>query len=238
MTALLEQGQRWVRLLSDLLFPPRCVSCQQPGALLCTACIARIVPFPEPRCPRCDLPLPRAGAPCATCRRSVSFLDGMRVGGPHQEPLRGMIHALKYHKRRALALPLGTLLAQRWQAAPAGTVDGILPVPLHPERLRERGFNQSELLAQSVAGTLGVPLRGDLLWRERATVPQVGLSRQERLLNVADAFCAHPDAAGGRWLLVDDVCTTGATLEASAHALREQGACSLWALTLARAYHG
>jgi ComF family protein len=145
---------------------------------------------------------------------------------------------LKYHGRAGVAGPLGTLLAERWLAAPGCAVDGVLPVPLHPARLRERGFNQSALLAQGLAERLARPLHTDLLWRGRATAPQVGLSPEERLNNVTGAFRAAPGVRGGRWLLVDDVCTTGATLEACAAALRDQGARAVWAITLAHPFHG
>jgi ComF family protein len=107
-------------------------------------------------------------------------------------------------------------------------------VPLHPDRQRERGFNQSDLLAHAMADPLGLSVRADLLQRVRPTRPQVGLARQERLQNVADAFRARPEVEGGRWLLVDDVCTTSATLEACAQALRLRGAGAVWAITLAR----
>ncbi len=223
------------QLLADLLFPPRCVACQHPGPLLCASCLASVAHFPEPRCPRCDLPLVSSRVShCTACaRHSGSALDGMRVLGPHAEPLRDTIHALKYQGRTTLAVPLGEMLAERWRAA--GTaVDGLVPVPLHPDRQRERGFNQSDLLAHAMAEPLGLPVWADLLQRVRPTRPQVGLARQERLQNVADAFRASPEVEGGRWLLVDDVCTTSATLEACAQALRLRGAGAVWAITLAR----
>lgn len=223
------------QVVSDLLFPPRCAGCQQPGVIFCAACLDGIALFPEPRCARCDLPLASSDAPlCRACaHREHSALDGLRVVGPHSEPLRGAIHALKYERRAALAAPLGERLAARWRAD--GTrVDGLVPVPLHPERERERGFNQSERLAEAMSEPLGLPVRTELLHRARATRPQVGLARGERLANVAAAFLATPGVAGGRWLLVDDVCTTSATLEACAEALRAQGASAVWAITLAR----
>lgn len=220
-------------LLADLLFPPRCVGCRQPGPELCERCLATLARFPEPRCPRCDLPTPLPR--CAACQRGqFPALAGMRVIGPHTDPLQAAIHALKYNRRRALAQPLGDLLAAHWRHAPGAPLDALLPVPLHPARLQERGFNQSALLAEAMAPHLALPVRTDLLQRTRATRPQVGLGRQERLHNVADAFSALPDAAGGSWLLVDDVCTTGATLQACAAALHAQGAPTVWAITLAR----
>jgi ComF family protein len=154
--------------------------------------------------------------------------------GAHAPPLQGAIHALKYDGVKEVAEPLGRLLAERWQAAPGARVAGIIPVPLHPARQEERGFNQSALLARALAEVLALPVREELLSRSRATVPQVGLPRAERLKNVAGAFRATPEAAGQPWLLVDDVCTSGATLDASASALRAQGARAIWAITVAR----
>ncbi len=133
---------------------------------------------------------------CGARARAGSALDGLRVVGPHAEPLRGAIHALKYDGYAALAAPLGALLASRWQERPGAAIQGLLPVPLHPDRQKARGFNQSALLARAMAGPLNVPLRDDLLWRERATLPQVGLSPKERLDNVAGAFRAAPGASG------------------------------------------
>ncbi len=154
--------------------------------------------------------------------------------GPHVEPLRGAIHALKYQDRTALAVPLGHLLAERWLDVTPQQVDGLVPVPLHPQRLRERGYNQATLLASAMAPVLALPIQEGLLRRERPTPPQVGLAQQARLRNVAGAFQATGDVAGGRWLLVDDVCTTGATLQACAQTLHAAGADTVWAITLTR----
>jgi ComF family protein len=230
-------SQLW-QLLADLLFPPRCAVCRAPGEALCAACLDKIVCFSAPRCQRCDLPCPTQEGLCIDCREALaSALDGLRSVGPHAEPLRTAIHALKYQNRTRIAPSLGRLMAQRWQATSL-TVDGLLPLPLHPERERERGYNQAALLAQALADALALPLHGDLLWRTRATSSQVQLGRAARLENMAGAFAASPSVAGGRWLLVDDVCTTGATLEAAATALRAQGATEVWAITAARAHRG
>lgn len=223
------------QLLADLLFPPRCAGCRQPGHLLCSTCEAAIARFPPPCCPRCDLPLAAPAPRCAPCHRGqLADLDGMRVLGPHVAPLREAVHALKYGGRRALGEVLGNRLAAHWQARPGGPLDGLIPVPLHAERQRDRGYNQAEVLAEGMAPRLRLPVRAALLCRRRATPQQVGLDRQARLQNVAGAFVATPGVAGGRWLLVDDVCTTGATLDACAAALRAAGAESVWAITLAR----
>ncbi|MBA3533315.1 MAG: ComF family protein [Ardenticatenales bacterium] len=228
-------AQLW-HLLADLLFPPRCAVCRQPGSALCTACVGAIVPFQDPRCLRCDLPCLAQIGLCPACQQNLaSALEGLRSIGPHVEPLRSGIHALKYQARPTIAQPLGHLMAARWQAT-GSPVDAILPLPLHPERQRERGYNQASLLAQAMAERLTLPLREELLWRVRATSSQVKLGRAARQENMAGAFAASPAVAGGRWLLVDDVCTTSATLEEAARALREQGATAVWAITAARAY--
>jgi ComF family protein len=111
----------------------------------------------------------------------------------------------------------------------------IVPVPLHRRRLKERGYNQALLLAERLGEAVGVPIAHDLLYRNRHTMSQARLNAQERRRNVEDAFsCADRSVQDKRVLLVDDVCTTGATLEACSVALKERGALSVWALTVAR----
>jgi ComF family protein len=137
-----------------------------------------------------------------------------------------------------LAAPLGRLMAQGWAVLPPAEVipDAVVPVPLHASRERERGYNQAALLAHELSSRVRLPVVEDVLVRARETVPQVGLDATERRANVLHAFqCSTTGLAGGRVLLVDDVCTSGATLEAASDALREGGVSSVWAYTLARA---
>lgn len=227
------------RLVEELIFPPRCASCERAGPPLCESCLVAIRRFEGPRCPRCDAPTssPEQCARCRAAEREPAALDALRVVGPHEGTLRAAIHGLKYRGRRRSAEKLGVLLAEAWLARPTYPVDGLIPVPLHPDRERERGFNQAVALAEAVAARLDRPLCLDRLDRRRSTPPQVGSGRAERWANVAGAFVAR-DVAGGRWLLVDDVCTSGATLEACAAALREAGAARVCALVLARAQLG
>lgn len=162
----------------------------------------------------------------------------MRSVSAHVAPLREAIHALKYNGMRVLAEPLGEILADYWRLAvlPSSIV---VPVPLHEARLRQRGYNQSLLLAKSFAARVGLPVESRALIRQRNTRCQVELSPAERRINVEGAFRCHPGALVGECvLLIDDVLTTGATLEACASALLDAGTKEVWALTLTRAADG
>jgi len=161
----------------------------------------------------------------------------LRACAFHSGPLRKAIHQLKYEGLRSLAAPLGQLMSQAWSnVAPGEGFDAIVPVPLHRARQRERGYNQAALLAREFSPSLHCPVVEDELIRVRATAPQIDLSAEQRRANVQHAFkCSKGSLAGKRVLLVDDVCTTGATLEAAAAALYQAGAVSVWSYTLARA---
>jgi ComF family protein len=200
------------------LSPLRCAGCDGiddgPGGF-CPACAPLIEAAPRPFLP----PAPIAAAHA--------------YGGP----LAAAIARLKYGGRTDLCSALGQLLAEA--ALPyAGRVDCVVPLPLHPRRLRERGFNQTALLGAGVARALGVPLRVELLRRVRDTPAQAGLSRELRATNVRGAFLARPGAfvsGRPRALLIDDVRTTGATLAAAADALRAAGCPDVVTLALAAA---
>lgn len=235
---VVETPGRRLRDLCDrflnLLYPPRCVGCRRPGADLCAACLEQIPRVEPPFCTRCGDRATADGL-CARCRVSPLQIECIRSVAYFEGTLREALHHLKYRHRTALAGPLGDLLATYWRQH-AMSADVIVPVPLHAARLRERGYNQAALLAREMARRTGLALDGRTLVRQRATAPQVELDAEQRRENVRDAFCCSGHAlAGKRVLLIDDVCTTGATLEACAVALYEGGACSVQALTVARA---
>ena len=226
----------------DLVFPPRCVACYRLGTWFCASCADEVEAICPPICRRCGLPLdasrPRAGSTCQRCLRSPPRLDGLRSYAFHSGPLREAIRYFEYEDTRVLAKPLGDLLSQGWLNPSIGVqdIDLIVPVPLHPRRERERGFNQAALLARRMGANLGLSVADGVLKRTKQTRPQVGLSAQERRRNVDNAFqCVGPVLTGTQVLLVDDVCTSGSTLEAACRALREGGASFVWASTLARA---
>ena len=205
------------RALLDLLFPPRCPGCGRVGAWLCPDCQARFVP-----------------PPCRVLPQPSPSVNGLVTAARYAHPLRDAIHQFKYRNNSNLAWALGRHLANAWRLSGL-TADAIVPVPLHPRRLAERGYNQSLLLARVLADELGLPLEDQALVRQRATLPQVDLGAEQRFANVSGAFAGRGHFAGQRLALADDICTTGATLEECAAALRAIGALEVWAVTLARA---
>jgi ComF family protein len=175
---------------------------------------------------------------CKNCQYLPSKLNGQCAVSLYQEPLRGRIHGLKYDGNTRLAEPLGLLLAQAYTRY-GMRADMLIAVPLHSERQQQRGYNHAALLAEVCSARLGVPFDNGVLVRQRATVAQVDLHPRERYQNVAGAFaCASTPASGvikGRSIvIVDDVSTTGATLEACAVPLYAAGAKEIWGLVLAR----
>ncbi len=225
-----------IQHLLDLLYPPRCAGCQRSGHVLCPSCLAQIPPLPA-GCQRCSGPL-TAGGICASCQSAPLKFSSLRAVSAYQEPLRSYIHALKYDGNIRLAQPLGSLLAEAYGACGI-RADALLPVPLHSDRYRQRGYNHAALLARACTSHINVPLIEQMLIRHRATLSQVGLQHWERQQNVQGAFSCSPAYAGGQLrgrtlLLIDDVSTTAATLEACAAPLFAAGATAVFGLVLAR----
>jgi ComF family protein len=239
---------RWLDPLLDLVFPAVCPVCgirsdDAGHRPFCAPCWAALPLGLEPGCPVCGEPFPGLGGtlPCEACRRAPPPYGFARAVSAYEGGMREAIHALKFAGRAVLAAPLGRLLAEAAPAAlpvaPGEWAEGLVPVPLHPARLAERGFNQAVLLAAPCAAAWRVPVLGRALVRSRPTRPQTDLDAEARRANVRDAFSvARPaEVAGRRLLLVDDVLTTGATAGAAARALRAAGAAAVGVVALARA---
>jgi len=224
----------WSDLLT-LIFPERCTGCNQLGSLFCDECQRKVQFVLPPLCPLCGYPSSE-NLVCPQCQRSPLAIDGIRSVAFFEGSLRQAVHAFKYQGLRTLAVPLARMVSACWQREPL-PADAIVPVPLHRHRLRERGYNQAGLLAQVLGRESNLPVYEGWLVRAKATSPQVELDAWARKENVAGAFqCRQPEAVEGRRvLLIDDVCTTGSTLESCSLALRQAGARSVWAFTLGRA---
>ncbi|WP_300162163.1 ComF family protein [Solidesulfovibrio sp.] len=214
---------------------------------LCPACAARLAPRLGGHCPRCgELAEDPGGAPttCLECRRQGRSWDGFAFHGPYDDLLRELILGFKFHGRLAQGRLLAGLALAAYRRAAGREGEGamdpdgpgrIVPVPLHPRRLAWRGFNQSLELSRLLAVRLGRPVAMRALCRIRDTTPQSQLPGARRRANIAGAFAADPGQVEGRSvLLVDDVMTTGATIDAAADALRRAGAVRVDVLVVAR----
>lgn len=220
----------------DLFYPPHCVGCGEMGEWFCEDCLSRVVRVRPPFCLRCGSGVEELdGRLCRRCQSTPLQIDHIRSAVVSEGVLREALHAFKYRGVTALAVPLAGLMAEHWARHPA-RADVMVPVPLHKSRLRSRGFNQAAYLARELAMCVDLPLDEEVLVRHRRTAAQVDLGAEQRKQNVREAFrCESNGAVERRVLLIDDVCTTGSTLEACAVALQRGGARSVQALTLARA---
>ena len=226
---------------------PACAVCNvlldEPlSGCVCSTCWRSILPITPPICDRCGDPIarqnqsliPNSQSFCSQCQAGASAVSRARAVGEYEGTLREIIHALKYSGRHSLARPIADRMRQRGSEL-LEEADCVVPVPLHWRREYQRGFNQ----AREIARHLGLPVV-DALVRRRATRAQVELAADRRRANVEGAFGLRrrpfrpSDVTGYRVALVDDVSTTGATLEACARVLKEAGAADVYALTAAR----
>mgnify|MGYP002027207037 CR=1 FL=1 len=210
-------------------------------APVCRGCLSAVLALEaESSCTRCGLPfetnLPASGPHlCGLCRLAPPAFDTARSFGVYEADLRRLIHLLKYDGMRPLVKVLAAKMAP--VTPRVGDVELVVPVPLHRSRRWSRQFNQADLLARELSRLTAIPLRSKCLRRVRLTLSQAGLSHRRRRENVKGAFAAEDIVSlkGRRVLLVDDVMTTGATLDACAQALKAAGARSVACLTIARA---
>jgi ComF family protein len=236
----------------NLFYPASCILCAVPVARfqdrgVCQICWQKLLRLriAGASCPSCGLPYrtfdDQAAHLCGKCVIQLPAYSGARAFGCYSAELSRLVQALKFEGRQDMACLLSPLLAstflEYWSPA---DMDFVVPIPLHPRRRRERGYNQAALLASALARILGLTFLDDALVRKKATLPQVGLSDSDRMQNVRGAFhCARPEKTKGkRILLVDDVMTTGSTVASAAAVLLEAGALRVSVLVLARAVAG
>lgn len=226
----------------DQVFPLQCVACNAYGFALCPNCAQSVLPVPHCICLTCGRPQVEQMASCSPCRQLNSLQNEppllfSRSATLFTSPIREAVHGLKYEKRTELAAILARYLFASFQCYPwidlYDLIDAVTPVPLHAQRLEERGYNQAGLIAETFSEYVKIPFAPTLLERHQYTDSQVGKNISERQQNVSNAFRATTRLDDLVVLLVDDVCTTGATLHACAKALKDAGAIQVYALTLA-----
>ncbi len=209
---------------------------------VCESCLGRVHPLEALAwCQRCQEPLSLAAREtsadglCGPCRAGETKFDLLRSFGAYDAELRKLLVLLKYEGVRTLAVPLGGWLRLTLEHYPEiPEVDAIVPVPLYPRRRRARGYNQAELLARSLKNWTKIPLKTGWLRRVKDTPTQTGLTVRQRTANVRGAFLSQQKLDKRRILLIDDICTTGATLNACARVLQRAGAEAVYGLTVAR----
>lgn len=219
----------------DLIFPPVCINCRKVGDILCQNCLTDTPWIDEPICPACGRILAAPAESCPICLDHPLPLQQIRAAVAFEGLIPNVVHQMKYNGFFALAQPLADMMIEawpRWQS----DVDLVMPVPLHPQRQKKRGYNQSDLLVKRFCQRLNLPHDLQSLRRLRATPPQVGLNAAERRVNVKDAFLLTGNGLAGRHvMLVDDVCTTGSTLSAATEVLLAAGVDRVSAYCVARA---
>lgn len=237
--------KRFIRGLGDLVFPPRCMACGvlpagPEDASFCRACFSLIRFISPPLCPCCGIPIAGAGADhlCGDCLVAPPPYAVARAVARYEAVLLDAIHTFKYKGKITTGEVLGKIMADH--AYPGYSIADyslIVPVPLHPKRLRERGFNQSVILAREISKRFSLPLDFLTLRRHVFTEPQVNLGKDRRTANVRGAFAVKnkKKIEGQKIILVDDVYTTGSTVKECAGALMQHGAVEVSVLTLARA---
>mgnify|MGYP002385927606 FL=1 len=239
--------------LLDTLFPISCISCGKDNVWFCDECLQKIELLSFQVCPKCEKIITENGNACRNCK-SISSLDGLLVAcryknssPDNQNILAKLVHLYKYRFIEDLHMPLGKILIKAILQSQLPIPDIIIPIPLHPRRLRWRGFNQSDLLAGYIGNHLTanftIPIENDWLRRKKFTQPQMKIKKYtERLANLQDAFFLDPNIIdntkkslhGKTILLVDDIATTGATLFECAKILKTSGVKKVFAIVLAR----
>ena len=226
---------RLPRKVIDFIFPPTCASCGRVGFILCDDCKADISWLAPPICSLCGKPKPTPMIECRQCRISSPPLKQIRAATIYRGPVAKVLQRMKYEGYFGLSEELAELMLEAWPRW-EHPLDLVVPIPLHPERKRKRGYNQAELLVKALSDQIGWQTDSRALVRRKSTKPQVGLSGTERYENVSGAFRVEQDVfKDRRVLLVDDVCTTGATLAAAADTLLTAGAHSVTAYCLTTA---
>ena len=237
MTIVLPPVSELKRLALDLFFPPYCIGCGKEGEYLCPACRRSLIAVTPPVCPRCGRPVSTDEIGQQSCRGCLHWqksLDGLCAPFLFKGLVRDAIHELKYNNFRAVSFEMAKLMYEFYRNQLLSG-DILIPVPLHNKKFLDRGYNQSVLLAREFARFCGLPVAENFLLRGKYSPAQArSLSVEDRQANVSGAFfCRDERFKGKKVILIDDVSTSGATLNACASALKDKGVSMVWGLTFA-----
>jgi ComF family protein len=233
MATVLPRITGLARAALDLLFPQWCIGCGREGSIVCASCMSSLVAIVPPCCPRCGRPVDESGN-CDNCTGTLRNIDGIRAPFLFQGLVRQAVHEFKYRNLRTLGTFLARQLAEYLAENPV-PADVLMPVPLHPRRLKERGYNQSSLLARHLSRLTGLDVTENVLIRcKHTTALAKSASREARQENIKGSFTvAGEELRQKNIILIDDVSTTGSTLEACAEVLKIAGAERVWGLVVA-----
>lgn len=244
MNSIPNKITSFLSTLIDLIFPARCVICKKrDNDLLCEECIKKINFISPPYCQRCGKKAKGViveNSICGECRTAEPPFCYARAVGEYEGVLKSAIHYFKYKKKKQLKIPFAKIILEYLKNCDIkeifSQIEMIIPVPLHSSRIKERGFNQSELLSVNLGENINIPVVNDVLIRIRATLSQINLNRRERIENVKGAFAVEnkEKIKDKVILLIDDVYTTGSTVKECAKMLKKNGAKKVIVLTLAR----
>ncbi|MCX5726280.1 MAG: ComF family protein [Candidatus Saganbacteria bacterium] len=233
---------KFIVALFDILFPPKCLICRRADPhLICPDCRSKIEFIRKPFCKICGKPADKyfKGDICNDCFSITRPFTLARSVGLYRGPLKTAIHKFKFKNKRSLAPVLAELTIDHLKTGDidVGKIDLIHSVPLSSRRMKDRGYNQVDLICEPISSHYKIPLEKGIIIRRKETKPQFDLPREKRFENVKDAFIVNDNRPiiGKSVLLVDDIYTTGATVEECSKALREAGAKDIYVLTLSRA---
>lgn len=227
----------------NMIYPKRCIACGEflshdDTRFACISCWKKIEVIKPLSCRMCSRPLDYGGEYCPECRNKVFPYQALYSTLKYGDIIREYLHRIKFGKRAYLLKPLECFLFDVFERNKLMlSADALIPVPLHPVRFRERGFNQSEILCDAISGKYNIRVLKDILVRKKNTLPQFDLSKSERHTNIADAFYISPVKKmllPRTIVLVDDICTTGATFRECALTLKKSGVKNITCLSLAR----
>ena len=231
-----------INTIIDWIYPPRCISCRNPLPLenkrgrflwLCGYCENLFTPLESPGCSVCSTPVNSGVSVCSSCHSRTFHFIHNRSAFAYEDLVRDLMHDIKFRRRKHVAQGLGRLWADMIKTSiPDDSI--LVPLPMHPQKKRERGFDQAEVMAQAIAETSGTKLSA-ILERIKDTPPQSGLHPRQRVDNISGAFQIKPscNVTGKNCILIDDIYTTGASLNECAKVLIQGGASKVFTMTLA-----